>query len=118
MQDERDRRGRFARGNAVASAGGKARAAKLSKRRRRQIAKSGWKAMVRRHFACNEAEAKRWWGEIGAWAYDQQAGAGNGIIGVAFPHPGDPQSFRARLYQLPLLVGLHLDVDYYKGDPN
>ncbi|MEZ4868117.1 MAG: hypothetical protein R3C14_42710 [Caldilineaceae bacterium] len=110
---ERDQRGRFTRGNQVSVAGGRARAAALSPRCRRAIARRGWRAMVRRHFAGDEAAARAWLGALGAWAYDQAAGAGNGVITPAYSHPGAPGEFLSRRYQLSLFDALNVDVSFY-----
>ena len=80
----------FSKGNPYASAGGKARAKKLSKKRRQAIAKQGWTALVQQRFKGNEALCKAWWGAIGAWFYDapyRQDGLGK------IPHPGTPEEF-------------------------
>jgi len=111
---QRDRYGRFTRGNHYAKRGGHARAAALSPRRRRQIAKQGWRGLVARHFAGDERAAKRWVGAMGAWHYDQMIMDLYGAIRPAYPHPGTPSEFRARCYQLYLLAGAHLDVNFYR----
>ncbi|MEZ4714273.1 MAG: hypothetical protein R3A44_44235 [Caldilineaceae bacterium] len=52
--------GKFAKGNTISSKGGQARAAKLGKRRRRQIAKQGFQALVDKRFNGNRQLAKNW----------------------------------------------------------
>lgn len=109
----RNSKGQFTKGNPYAQRGGHARAAKLSPRRRRQIAKQGWASLVQRRFAGDERAAKAWVGAVGAYHYDQRILDIYGAIRPAFPHPGDPNEFRAQRYQLGLLVGAHLDVNFY-----
>ena len=66
-----DERGRFARGNGWASVGGRARAARLSPERRREIARAGWRGLVAKRFGGDVVAAKRFLGDLGAWASDQ-----------------------------------------------
>lgn len=78
---ERNERGQFAAGNtqgtkfgtknAHASAGGKARAAALSSERRREIARMGWRAFVKRYFGEDEQAAKVYAGRLYAWGVDR-----------------------------------------------
>lgn len=110
---QRDAYGRFVKGNAIAKRGGHARAAALSPRRRRKIAKQGWRGLVKRRFAGDERAAKAWVGAVGAYHYDRLVLDLYGAIRPAYPHPGDPVEFRAKLYQLYLLAGTHLEVDFY-----
>lgn len=110
---QRSASGKFVKGNHYAKRGGHARAAKLSQRRRRQIAKQGWQGLVNRRFAGDERAAKAWVGAVGAHAYDRRLFDIYGAIRPAFPHPGEPSEFRSRLYQLYLLAGAHLDVNFY-----
>lgn len=118
---QRDRYGRFAKGNRISKRGGHARAHALSPKRRRQIAKQGWRGLVAKQFGGDERAAKAWWGAIGAWNYDQQlAGLGWYLRGV-FPHPGSPTDFRAQLYQTNLFDPLLREPDFYgdvKGGKN
>jgi hypothetical protein len=67
----KDERGRFTPRNGYASAGGKARAARLTPERRRAIARAGWLALVSRYFAGDAAAAGAWFGAWGAWVSDQ-----------------------------------------------
>lgn len=110
----RDARGRFAPGNDLASAGGRARAAKLSRRRRRQIARMGYRAMVEKHFLGDFHAQHRYLGELGAYAYDVQAGAhlpGSPLRPIA-RHPGTISEWLCRYWQLELFAGVHLDVNF------
>lgn len=113
---QRDSYGRFTKGNQIAQRGGYARAAALSPRRRRQIARQGWRGLVTKHFAGDEQAAKTWLGAVGAYHYDQAVRDAWGAVRPAFPHPGAPSDFRSRLYQLYLLAGTHLDVNFYKEE--
>lgn len=113
---QRDSYGRFTKGNQIAKRGGYARAAALSPRRRRQIAKRGWAGLVNRRFNGDLSAAKAWVGAVGAYHYDQEVRDAWGAVRPAFPHPGSPSDFRSRLYQLYLLAGVHLDVNFYKEE--
>ncbi|MGL4559851.1 MAG: hypothetical protein ACRCV5_20330 [Afipia sp.] len=111
---ERDDRGRFVTGNTIASAGGRARAAALSPRRRQAIARKGRRAMVARHFAGDDRAQRRYIAALGAYVYDQMAGAGrpgSPLRSIA-RHPGTIQEWRSRYYQLNLYYGTHLDVEF------
>lgn len=113
-QTDRDSRGRFAPGNSAASAGGRARAAKLSQRRRRAIARKGYRAMVARHFAGDYRAQRHYISALGAYNYEVMAGAyepGNPLRPNA-RHPGPIQEFLARYWQQSLLDGPHLDVPF------
>jgi hypothetical protein len=66
----RDTLGRFASGNPYAGDGGRARAARLTPERRREIARAGWLGLVARRFGGDREAAARWFGELGAWATD------------------------------------------------
>lgn len=109
---QRDRRGRFTKGNAISKQGGRARAKALSPKQRKAISRKGWRGLVRKQFAGDVAAAKAWFGALGAWNYDQMVGAGGRYIFSVYPHPGDPSQYRARRYQLHLLTGPHLDIDF------
>jgi hypothetical protein len=95
---ERNNKGQFAPGNRFAAQGGQARARRLSARRRQEIARQGWAAMVDKHFAGDEQAAKAWWGAIGKWASDVSAGYA-GTWMQAFSHPGPPAAFLERRTQ-------------------
>lgn len=113
-QTERDARGRFAIGNQIASAGGRARAATLSKRRRRAIARRGYRAMVARHFAGDERAQRHYLAALGAYNYEVMAGAylpGSPLRPNA-QHPGPIQEFLSRYWQPSLLAGDHLDIQF------
>lgn len=47
---DRDHKGRFMAGNSSAL--------------------TGWKALIAKRFAGDEAACRRWWGMMGAWHYD------------------------------------------------
>lgn len=113
-QDGRDARGRFAPGNTIASAGGHARAQKLPKRRRRAIARKGYRAMVRRHFDGDAICQKHYLAALGAYAYEVAAGAYDprSPLRPNAQHPGTIQEFRAQFYQLGLLHGPHRDIQF------
>lgn len=108
---DRDARGRFAAGNHAASAGGRARAAKLSKRRRRAIARKGYRAMVARHFGGDSQAQKKFFGELGI--YNSERVFEGTPIRVLARHPGPIQDWRARYYTDNLFAGAHRDVDFY-----
>jgi hypothetical protein len=109
-QPERDHRGRFVAGNQIASAGGQARAAKLTPRRRRAIARKARRAMVRKHFAGDDRAQRKYLAALGVWNSEKV------FIGTPIPvraqHPGPIQEWRSRYYQLDLLNGLHRDVEF------
>ncbi len=111
----RDARGRFTPGNTAASAGGRARAAKLSRRRRRAIARQGYRAMVARHFDGDERAQRKYFAALGLWN-SERVFEGTPVP-VRASHPGPIQEWRARFYQLGLFAGLHLDVVFsHKGE--
>lgn len=113
VMPQRKRNGQFAKGNAISRAGGYARARSLSAKRRRQIAKRGWMGLVAKRFGGDQRAARRWWGAMGAWHYDQRLLETFGPIRPAFPHPGDPSTFRAKLYQTSLFDPLLREPDFY-----
>lgn len=96
----RDARGRFTTGNTAASAGGRARAAKLSRRRRRQIARQGYRAMVARHFDGDERAQRAYFAALGLWN-SERVFEGTPVP-VRASHPGPIQQWRATFYQLNL----------------
>lgn len=110
---QRDKRGRFVRGNRISKQGGHARAKALTPKRRRLIAKQGWRGLVTKQFGGDERAARAWFGALGAWNYDQQVLDIYGAIRPAFPHPGTPTEFRAKLYQSNLFDAALRDVDFY-----
>lgn len=82
---DRDERGRFLPGNALAKMGGQARARALCPHCRRQISRAGWRGLVEKRFHGDVDRARQWLGKLGAWASD----AGYREIGLgAFQHPG------------------------------
>ena len=113
QRPQRRGNGQFAPGNSISSRGGRARAAKLSPRRRRQIAKSGWVGLVDRRFGGDERAAKLWVGAVGAFHYDQQLQGLGWYLRPAFPPPGTPSQFRARLYQAGLFDPMLREPDFY-----
>jgi hypothetical protein len=112
---ERDNRGRFVRNNRISSAGGRARAQALSKRRRKAIARKGWRVMVRRHFGGDDRAQRRYFGALGAYNYEVLAGATSprSPLRPNASHPGAIQDWRARYYTENLLTGSHRDEDFY-----
>ena len=110
MKNNRDSRGRFAPGNAYASKGGLARAAKLSRRRRRQIARMGYRAMVEKHVLGDYRAQRHYFAALGVWNSEKV------FIGTPVPvrakDPGKPTDFLTRYWQLDLFVGLHRDIDF------
>lgn len=82
---DRDDRGRFISGNKLSSAGGQKRAEKLPAFRRREIAKSGFRAMVERHFGGDVARANRWLAAKGQFVTDPFPQ--NGVFQDPGPHP-------------------------------
>lgn len=110
---QRKANGRFAKGNTISRRGGHARAHALTPRRRRQIAKQGWRGLVAKQFGGDERAAKRWWGALGAYHYDQQLYGIGWLMRGVFPHPGTPTEFRARLYQSNLFDCLVREPDFY-----
>lgn len=109
----RDALGRFTPGNNLAAAGGRARAAKLSKRRRRAIARKGYRAMVAKHFQGDYQAQRAYWAALGVWNSEKV------FIGTPIPvratDPGKPADFLQRYWQLQLLNGAHLDVQFMGG---
>lgn len=111
----RDARGRFTRGNAIAAEGGRARAKKLSKRRRRAIARKAYRAMVEKHFLGDFRAQREYFAALGRWNYEQQAAVTGGLglsVRLATMHPGKPTDFLADYWQLKLYVGDHLDAQF------
>ena len=115
----RDTQGRFTSGNAFAAEGGRARAKKLSKRRRRAIARKAYRAMVKKHFAGDYRAQKAYFRALGLWNSEKP------FVGTPIPvratDPGKPTDFLARYWQLSLFSaaghpeGSHLDVDFGRG---
>ncbi len=111
----RDAKGRFLPGNAEAAAGGRARAAKLSRRRRRAIARKGYRVMVKRHFLGDYRAQKKYFAALGRWNYEQMAAVTGGLglsVRRATTHPGKPTDFLAHYWQLDLYRGDHIDVQF------
>lgn len=114
-QTDRDTRGRFAPGNSAASAGGRARAVKLSQRRRRAIARKGYRAMVAKHFAGDFRAQRMYLAELGRYVYEVQAGSflPGSPLRTNCQHPGPIQEWLSKYWQPSLLVGDHLDIVFY-----
>jgi len=93
----------FERGNEYAAVGGKARAAKLSPERRREIARAGWLGRVRRQFGGDEDAARAYVADLGRFAGDPYDGD---PVPRVYHHPGDANEYRARRYQLTLWGGV------------
>lgn len=112
----RDEKGRFTHGNTFASAGGRARAEKLSRLRRRQIARMGYRAMVDKHFLGDFRAQRAYFAALGVWNSEKV------FLGTPVPvraeDPGKPTDFLTRYWQLELFNGpgnllpggLHMDV--------
>jgi hypothetical protein len=107
---ERDSRGRFVAGNSIASVGGHARAATLTPRRRRAIARKARRAMVRKHFGGDDRAQRKYFAALGLWN-SEKVFVGTPVPVRAQP-PGAIQEWRSRYYQLDLLNGLHRDVEF------
>jgi hypothetical protein len=107
---ERDARGRFVTGNTVASTGGRARAAALSKRRRRAIARKARRVMVAKHFGGDDRAQRRYFADLGVWN-SEKVFTGTPVP-VRASHPGPIQEWRSRYYQYGLFAGPHLDVEF------
>ena len=107
----RDAKGRFAVGNTFAAEGGRARAKTLSRRRRKAIARKGYRAMVKKHFLGDFRAQRAYFGALGLWNSEKV------FLGTPIPvratDPGKPTDFLARYWQLNLLRGDHLDIDFY-----
>jgi hypothetical protein len=114
-QTERDSRGRFQRGNQIAAVGGHARAAKLSKRKRRAIARKGYRAMVAKHFSGDTRAQRLYLADLGRYAYEVQAGSyqPGSPLRTSAQHPGPIQEWLSRYWQPGLLAGAHLDVEFF-----
>lgn len=106
----RDSKGRFTSGNTEAAQGGRARAAKLSKRRRKLIARLGYDAMVAKTFHGDYSAQRAYWGALGVWNSERI------FIGTPVPvrasDPGKPTDFLTRFWQLDLFRGEHRDVEF------
>lgn len=100
----------------MASAGGRARAATLSSRKRRAIARKGYRALVAKHFSGDERAQRVYFAELGRYAYEVQAGSflPGSPLRTNCQHPGPIQEWLTRYWQLGLLAGDHLDVDFYR----
>lgn len=111
----RDSKGRFTQGNEFASTGGKARAQKLSRRRRRQIARRARAAMVNRHFLGDDRAQRDYFAALGVWNYERMAAVDVGLgasVASATRHPGTPSEFMQRRYQMSLFNPLVAEVDF------
>lgn len=108
------RRGQFQPGNTFASLGGQARAAKLSSRRRRAIARKARRALVAKRFHGDDQAQRRYIAALGAYAYEVQAGAydAGSPLRPNAAHPGTISEFLERHWQPSLLVGAHVDIDF------
>ena len=108
----RDAKGRFLPGNTEAVAGGRARAAKLSRRRRRAIARKAYRAMVEKVFLGDYRAQRAYFGALGLWNSEKP------FLGTPIPvratDPGKPTDFLAHYWQLDLLRGEHIDVNFWQ----
>jgi hypothetical protein len=114
VRRERDARGRFLPGNTAAGQGGRARAAKLNPRRRRAIARRGYRAMVRRHFGGDRHAQRTYLAQLGTYVYERMAGAflPGSPLRTTSRHPGPIQDWRAAYYTPDLYTGQHIDVEF------
>ena len=94
----RDAKGRFVKGNTVAALGGRARAKKLSKRRRREIARQAYDAMVAKTFRGDYRAQRAYFAALGVWNSEKV------FLGTPIPvratDPGRPSDFLAGFWQL------------------
>lgn len=113
-QLNRDARSRFIAGNHAASAGGRARAAKLTRRRRRAIARKGYRAMVARHFGGDRQAQRHYLAQLGIYNYEVMCGSfmPGSPLRTNATHPGAIQDWRARYYTSDLFAGAHRDVEF------
>ena len=109
---QRDSRGRFVRGNSIASIGGQARAQKLSPRRRKAIARLARRRMVERHFGGDDRQQRQYFAELGRYAYEAAAGSyrPGSPLRTAVQHPGPIQDWRGRKMTYVLFDALNQDV--------
>jgi hypothetical protein len=118
MTENHDSKGRFTKGNTLAQKGGRARAAALTRRRRRAIARKGYRAMVRKHFGGDDHAQRAYFAALGVYNYEVQAAVTGGlglVVRRAARHPGPIQDWRAAYYTGDLLTGAHRDVNFYGG---
>lgn len=106
----RDAKGRFLPGNEFAVEGGRARAKKLSRRRRKAIARKGYRAMVKKHFLGDYRAQRAYFGALGVWN-SEKVFLGTPVK-IRATDPGKPTDFLALYWQLDLLWGEHLDVQF------
>ena len=110
----RDEKGRFTKGNPFAAEGGRARAKKLSKRRRRAIARKGRRAMVEKHFAGDDRAQREYFAALGRYNAMAVIPATWSTLGAsvarAARHPGSPNDFLTVYWQGKLFDALVADV--------
>ncbi len=106
----RDAKGRFVNGNPFAAEGGRARAKKLSRRRRRAIARKAYRAMVEKVFLGDFRAQRAYFAALGVWNSEKV------FLGSPIPvratDPGKPTDFLAVYWQLKLYEGAHRDVQF------
>lgn len=91
----RDANGRFGPGNQWAAQGGRARAKALPARRRKEIARLGFAAMVQKWFDGDKQAAVDWLAKRGVWASDRMYREdGLGVFKDPGPHPAHRETFR------------------------
>ena len=107
----RDEKGRFTQGNPFAAEGGRARAKKLSRRRRRAIARKAYEAMVEKVFLGDFRAQRAYFAALGVWNSEKV------FLGSPIPvratDPGKPTDFLADFWQLRLYDPLIADVQFY-----
>ena len=81
---DRGKFGRFGPGNSFGSAGGRARAERLTPEQRREIGRAGWRGLVDKRFGGDEDAAREWFAALGAWASQVV----HGEFFSRFEHPG------------------------------
>jgi hypothetical protein len=115
---QRDANGRFVTNNQIAREGGRARAQVLTARRRRAIARKGYRTMVRRHFGGDRTAQARYFAALGIHNYEAMTAVTGGLglsVRRAARHPGPIQEWRAAYYTQDLYTGDHIDVDFWRS---
>lgn len=72
--------------------------------------------MVAKHFGGDDRAQRTYLAELGRYAYEVQAGSflQGSPLRTSVRHPGPIQEWLSRYWQPSLLVGDHLDVDFYR----
>ena len=111
---QRDARVRFVANNIISKEGGRARAAALSPRRRRAIARKGWRVMCAKHFGSDRTAQRRYLAALGTWVYERMAGSflPGSPLRTSSRHPGPIQDWRSAYYTSDLFTGEYLDIEF------